>query len=38
MATVDEEHRMPLLGRTVVHQEAVDLVQEWINSLTLTCD
>jgi hypothetical protein len=24
---------MPLIGRTLVHQEGVELIQEWINSL-----
>ena len=38
MSTNDEQYRMPLLGRSLVHDEAVDLVQEWINSLTNSCD
>ena len=37
MATVEEEYRMPLLGRTLVHQESVDLVEEWISSLEIDC-
>jgi len=32
--TVDETYRMPLHGRTVIHEEGVLLVEEWINSLT----
>ena len=38
MATVEEEYRMPLLGRTIVHQEAVALVEEWIMSLDIDCN
>jgi uncharacterized repeat protein (TIGR03806 family) len=30
--------RMPRLGRTVVHQEGVDLIQQWINSLGTPCE
>lgn len=30
--TDDEDYRMPLLGRSMVHQEAVDLLEEWINA------
>ena len=32
--TTEESFRMPLHGRTVAHDEAVILVQQWINSLT----
>jgi len=35
--TVDETYRMPLHGRAIIHQEGVELVEEWINSLTNTC-
>jgi hypothetical protein len=38
MATVEEEYRMPLLGRSLVHQEAVDLIEEWITSLEIDCN
>lgn len=31
--TENESYRMPLLGRSKIHQEGVDLIQEWINSL-----
>jgi uncharacterized repeat protein (TIGR03806 family) len=34
----DESERMPLLGRTVVHDEGVNLLEEWISSLTQTCN
>jgi hypothetical protein len=29
---------MPLLGRTLKHQEGVQLIEEWINSLTMNCN
>lgn len=32
--TTDEAFRMPLHGRTLIHQEGVALIEEWINSLT----
>lgn len=34
----DEATRMPLIGRTIAHDEGVQLIEEWINSLTTTCD
>ena len=33
MNTEFEGFKMPLLGRTIVHKEAVDMVEQWINSL-----
>lgn len=36
--TNDESERMPLLGRTVIHDEGLALLQEYINSLTQTCN
>lgn len=36
--TVDETYRMPLHGRTIIHEEGVQLVEEWINSLTTPCN
>ncbi len=38
MVTTEEQYRMPLLGRTLQHEEGVALIEEWINSLTQTCD
>lgn len=35
--TNDEVLRMPLMGRSVIHQEAVDLVAEWILALEGDC-
>ncbi len=37
LSSTAEDVRMPLLGRTVVHQEALDLFNEWINSLSPPC-
>ncbi|MDI1315694.1 hypothetical protein [Flavobacterium sp.] len=34
--TTDESVRMPLHGRTILHEEGIALIEEWINSLT-TC-
>jgi hypothetical protein len=31
--TTDVTYRMPLHGRTVIHEEGVALIEEWINSL-----
>ncbi len=30
--------RMPLLGRTLIHQEGQQLIADWINSLSQTCN
>lgn len=38
LSTNDESERMPLLGRTIKHDEGVALIEEWINSLTQTCN
>ncbi len=35
---IEEQYRMPLLGRRLIHDEGVALVEEWINSLTNICD
>jgi uncharacterized repeat protein (TIGR03806 family) len=36
--TTDEAIRMPLHGRTLIHEEGVLLIQQWINSLTNSCN
>ena len=36
--TTDEAIRMPLHGRTIIHEEGIALIQAWINSLPGTCD
>jgi len=38
MTSVEEQYRMPLLGRTLQHTEGVALITEWINSLTDRCE
>lgn len=38
MNTNDESIRMPMFGRTMVHDEGVTLLEEWISSLTQTCN
>ncbi len=35
--STDEAVRMPLLGRTLIHDEGVALINEWITSLTPAC-
>ena len=35
--TTNEAYRMPLHGRTVIHEEGLTLIGQWINSLT-PCD
>jgi hypothetical protein len=32
--TTNEAYRMPLHGRTIIHEEGVQLVEAWINSLS----
>ncbi|MEM7105713.1 MAG: hypothetical protein AAF502_21425 [Bacteroidota bacterium] len=38
MNSTDETVRMPLLGRTLVHQESVQMIEEWINTLEPNCN
>ncbi|MDT4801362.1 hypothetical protein D3C87_422860 [compost metagenome] len=38
LRTNDESERMPLLGRTITHDEGIALVEQWISSLTQTCN
>lgn len=37
LGSVLEEYRMPLLGRTIVHEEGLELIEDWINSLDIVC-
>ncbi|MBN9285726.1 MULTISPECIES: hypothetical protein [Flavobacterium] len=37
MNSTDEANRMPLLGRTIVHEEGVQMIEQWINSLNPNC-
>ena len=36
--TTEETVRMPLIGRTVIHEEAVQLIEAWIESLDPPCN
>ncbi|WP_298893780.1 Ig-like domain-containing protein [uncultured Psychroserpens sp.] len=36
--STEEQNRMPLLGRTLKHDEGVRLIEEWINSLNGECE
>ncbi|MEM6685188.1 MAG: hypothetical protein AAF617_05275 [Bacteroidota bacterium] len=36
--TEAEELRMPLLGRSIIHKEAVRMIGQWIDGLTTECD
>lgn len=38
MATAEEQFKMPLIGRTLVHEEGIDLIETWINTLTENCN
>lgn len=38
METINEEYRMPLIGRSLQHEEGVALIEEYINSLTQNCN
>ena len=38
LSATEENVRMPLLGRSAVHQEAVDLIADWIDSLDPPCN
>lgn len=37
LVSVDEATRMPLLGRSIVHEEAVQMIDQWINTLNNRC-
>ncbi len=36
--STSEEVRMPLLGRTIIHDEAVQLIEQWIATLDPPCN
>ena len=38
ISTTEEQYRMPLLGRTLKHEEGVRLIEQWINSLDSECE
>lgn len=36
--TTEEEYRMPLLGRSLRHDESLEFIEQWIQNLTTVCD
>jgi hypothetical protein len=38
VSTTLQQYRMPILGRTLKHEEGVRLIEEWINSLNIDCE
>ncbi|NNK87520.1 MAG: hypothetical protein HKO90_04495 [Flavobacteriaceae bacterium] len=36
--TTDEAVRMPLMGRTLLHEEGVQLIYDWINAMDSNCE
>ena len=38
MTSNEEEYRMPLIGRSMVHEEAIEMIEQWINSLEDNCN
>ena len=36
--STEPSNRMPLLSRTIVHTEGVELIEAWINSLEINCN
>lgn len=34
----DPAERMPLMGRTIIHEESIVLIEEWINELDVDCN
>lgn len=38
ISATDEAVRMPLLGRSLVHEEGIQLVYDWIGSLEIECE
>ena len=38
MTSNEEQYRMPLIGRSIVHDEAIEMIEEWITSLDDDCN
>ncbi|MFT3794012.1 hypothetical protein [Flavobacterium sp.] len=38
MGSTEESVMMPIIGRTIVHEEGVQLISDWINSLSTECN
>ena len=37
LSSDQDQYKMPLIGRTLNHQEGINLIEEWINSLDPNC-
>jgi len=37
ISSIQESEMMPIIGRSLVHTEGVQLIKDWINSLTVIC-
>ncbi|HLV23934.1 MAG TPA: hypothetical protein VKY36_04050 [Moheibacter sp.] len=38
MTSTDDNFKMPMIGRTIVHEEGVDLINNWIDSFEEGCE
>lgn len=38
VSSIEEQTRMPLIGRTLRHEQGIRLIEEWINSLNGECE
>jgi hypothetical protein len=38
MNTNEGSEMMPIIGRSVVHEEGVQLMRDWINSMQIPCE
>lgn len=38
LITLDENYKMPPIGRTLQHDEAVEMISNWINQINMNCD
>ncbi len=38
ISSVEESVRMPIIGRNVVHEEGVQLIKDWIDSIPTSCE
>ena len=36
--STEQSNRMPLLGRTIIHTEGLELIEQWIDGLTTECE
>lgn len=38
MSSTEDQYKMPLIGRTLNHDEGIGLIEQWINSLNQDCN